>query len=77
MRHNKYLSTYFYKKMGKHEKYRLGSLSKHVKNAILTYNATRFSFWGIDKKLLNNCFVPQNIVNIMFFIREWRHFIVL
>lgn len=58
--------------MGKHENYRVlltfDFLSKNAKNAVLVYNSTRFR--GIDKKLLNNCFVPQNIVNILFFIRE-------
>ena len=46
MIHSNYLSTFFGLKKGKHGKYRVPltfeDLSKNVKNAILTYNSTRF-----------------------------------
>ena len=57
MNHSNYLSTFFSAAMAKDEKYRVlltfDDLSKHVKNAILTYNSTCFK--GIDNKLLHNC----------------------
>ena len=46
---------------------------KNVKNSILTYNSTHFK--GIDKKLLNNCLLRM-IANILFVIRQCRHFIL-
>ena len=57
MNHSNYLSTFFSEAMAKDEKYRVlltfDDLSKHVKNAILTYNSICFK--GIDNKLLHNC----------------------
>ena len=71
MRHSNYLSTFFSMKMAKHEKFRVlltfDDLSKNVKNAILTYNSTRFK--DVDKKLLNICSLRM-IVNILLVIRQ-------
>ena len=65
--------------MGKHENYRVlltfDFLSKNVKNAVLVYNSTRFR--GIDKKLLNNCFMLKMLANILFAIGQQRRFKII
>ena len=65
--------------MRKHENYRVlltfDFLSKNVKNAVLVYNSTRFR--GIDKKLLNNCFMLKMLANILFAIGQRRRFKII
>ena len=65
--------------MGKHENYRVlltfDFLSKNVKNAVLVYNSTRFR--GIDKKLLNNCFMLKMLANILLAIGQRRRFKII
>ena len=65
--------------MGKHENYRVlltfDFLSKNVKNAVLVYNSTRFK--GIDKKLLNNCFMLKMLASILFAIGQRRRFKII